>query len=781
MTIVTKPIQDPQSAITEPSMDQSSVLKGDRRKELQAALTGHFFKTIDSARNAPETISKAWRSGQIASVLRDWTNAEAGRLALFVPVFLAAGIGLYFASPSEPGWYVLGIAIPIIGLLTVLHAHLGARTILLSLLIVIAGFGLAKGRTALVSAPVLTSDLNFVDLQGTVLSVEARNTGYRIILKPHRIEGVTPREMPAKIRLTWRGKTFTPRPGDAIAVPASLSPPPETIMPGGYDFARQLYFQRIGGVGFLVGTPTILAQGELGEGLGATSASIQKAIRLQIERLRSALFLRIRRAAPSDGGAIVAAIVTGKREAITPEAQNALRDSGLAHLLAISGLHMGLATGLIFFTVRFLLSRNTGLALSRPIKKWSALAALASGFLYLIISGSGWSARRAFIMSSIVFIAILVDRRALSLRSVAIAALIILILTPEALLHPGFQMSFAAVTALIAAYEWHSHRQRTKSAPRLGRQGVMSRLKIYLIGIAATDTIAAGATAPFALYHFNRVALYSLPANLAAMPVMGLWVMPVIILALMTMPIGIDGFFWRLAADGMAFIVGVGSTVSARPGAVSVIASLPLSWLIVLVLGAVTVCLLRAPWRLAGLAALPITMAIAMVHQSPDIVIEPGGQNVGVVVTHEGQRDLAVYDSRRSRFAARVWRENLGINDAREDAGNRQKESRKPSPLRMNDVGLCDVGGCVLMVRGQKVSISERAETLDQDCQNADLVIALYPINRRIIGACESAVLDRRGAWERGARALWIENSGDIRMRSVHGVVDRPWRRTKNP
>ena len=266
-----------------------------------------------------------------------------------------------------------------------------------------------------------------MDLQGTVLSVEARNTGYRIILKPHRIEGVTPREVPAKIRLTWRGKTFTPRPGDAIAVPASLSPPPETIMPGGYDFARQLYFQRIGGVGFLVGTPTILAQGELGEGLGATSASIQKAIRLQIERLRSALFLRIRRAAPSDGGAIVAAIVTGKREAITPEAQNALRDSGLAHLLAISGLHMGLATGLIFFTVRFLLSRNTGLVLSRPIKKWSALAALASGFLYLIISGSGWSARRAFIMSSIVFIAILVDRRALSLRSVAIAALIILI------------------------------------------------------------------------------------------------------------------------------------------------------------------------------------------------------------------------------------------------------------------------------------------------------------------------------------------------------------------
>ncbi len=326
----------------------------------------------------------------------------------------------------------------------------------------------------------------------------------------------------------------------------------------------------------------------------------------------------------SAGGAIVAAFVTGKRDAISKEADKALTDSGLAHLLAISGLHIGLATGLIFFAVRGVLALWEPVALKYPIKKWAAACALGAGFFYLLLSGGGWSARRAFIMAAVIFIAIIADRRALSPRNVAIAACLILLVTPEALLHPGFQMSFAAVTALIAAYEWAAGRadpDRSFSWP--------AKLKRYAIGIGVIDTIAAVATAPFALFHFNRVAIYSLPANMAAMPFMAFWIMPAAVLALFLTPLGLDAWAWRLSAAGVDTVLTVSTWVSSKPGAVSLTSQWPLAALLILTFGGFWLCLLSARWRYAGLTAIPITAIIVASTSSPDIFVARSGRMQG--------------------------------------------------------------------------------------------------------------------------------------------------------
>ena len=481
-----------------------------------------------------------------------------------------------------------------------------------------------------------------------------------------------------------------------------------------------------------------------------------------IERMRSRLFARIIAAAPGEGGAIVAAIVTGKREAISERAENALRDAGLAHLLAISGLHMGLATGLIFFAVRLALALIEPLALRYPIKKWAAGAALLSGLFYLILSGGGWSARRAFIMAAIIFAAIIVDRRAFSLHNVAIAAVIILMMSPEALFHPGFQMSFAAVTALIAGFEWSSRR-----ADPFRSFSWAARFKRYAIGLAATDILAAVATAPFALYHFNRVALYSLPANVIAMPLMGFWIVPMAVAALILAPFGLDAWAWRAAAAGMDTVVAIAAEVSSWRGAVSITAQWPLAALLSLTFGGLWLCLSRAPWRLAGLIGIPAAWLIVGLSVSPTLFVASSGLNAGLVLSSAAGSGMAVYNGRRDRFSVAVWKEVIGQDPERKDTST------------MRDAIACDPVGCATVLsdaEGKIVSFVSERRALDEDCARADLVIAFFPVRSSDWAACTAILIDRYSIWNQGAHAVWIEQGKPIRIRTVsQSRGDRPW------
>lgn len=687
--------------------------------------------------------------GRLQERARRWAAGEGGRLALWAPVALGAGAALYFVLKSEPPFW-LGVSVLIAAAAARAFSSASRRRWAGAAFLIAAGFVAADIRTAGVAAPSLERELSPRDITGRLVSVEESAEARRLIIEVASIAEF-PGPPPGRVRVTWRGDQFAARPGDTIAIRAGLSPPPPPAAPGAFDFARQLFFERIGAVGFAVTAPQKIA---------VSKENVRDRLAAAIETARLSLARRILEKAPGEGGTIVAAVVTGKRSAVSERSEAALRDSGLAHLLAISGLHMGLATGLIFFAVRFCLALAPPLALRFPIKKWAAAASLAAGFAYLILSGGGWSARRAFIMTSIIFIAILVDRRGLSLRNVAVAATIILVMTPEAVLHPGFQMSFAAVTALIAAYEWAAARpdpDRSFSA--------LARLKRYLIGLAVTDIVASSATAPYSLFHFHRVAIYSLAGNIAAGPLMGLWVMPMAIMALFLAPFGADGWAWRASAAGVEAILHIGGAVASQPGAVATIARMPAAALAALSLGGLWLCLQRQPWRLGGLAAVPLAMILMAAQRPPDIFVLAGGDNAGIVVEDgDGAPALALFNPRKDRFAAGVWKETAGLD----------KERTPTRPLA--DVAACDPAGCVTRLKGAVVAISDDPLGLADDCARADLVIALYPVRRAAAKRCKTRLIERFAAWDYGAHAVWIGESGEVRVRNAAEMRGkRPW------
>ncbi|MEO0832875.1 MAG: ComEC/Rec2 family competence protein [Pseudomonadota bacterium] len=739
------------------------------------ALAGKTTRTLaESGMAVRREPAKDWPT------LRRWWAMDEPRLVLFTPVWLGIGIGLYFLLPGEPS---LGLALWALGAVGVVSLWLRWRRVhpwlirvALGLCLLIAGFTCASIRTHQVGAPVLMQELAFADITGRLVQLESRESGWRLTVEPTSIEGLQSNQLPARIRVTWRGQMSPILPGTVLSLRGSLSPPPSPVLPGGFDFGRYLYFQKIGGVGFLVRQPRAIETGQAGE---------RQPLSAQIEILRMRFFRHIRAQAPGTGGDVIAAIVTGKREAIAADAQQALRDSGLAHLLAISGLHMGLATGLVFFGLRFGLACVPRLALRWPTKKIASVGALFSGLSYLVISGGAVSARRAFIMTFIIFLAVLLDRKALSLRNVMIAAMVILATTPEALLHPGFQMSFAAVTALVAVYEGYSAHRRQRdgtdrvqdkpaphsataaAAPKLpsdGKKSPLGRLWAYALGVGVTDTIAATATMPFALFHFQRTALYSLPANLVSMPIMGLWIMPAILIAIALMPLGLDGFFWRLAAQGIRIIIFVGQSVSHWPGAVSMIPAQPGWWLVATAIGGCVLLLLRAPWRFAGLMAIPIMAGLALVTRPPDIVIADDGLN-SAVITGDPARTVAVFDRRRSRFAVSNWLEQVGLDPDRQQA------------VRMARLAACDNYGCVATVRTNlRLAVTRTPLSLADDCAQADLVVAHFPVNRRLRANCDARLIDRRDSWNAGAHAIWIGHDGDLDIRTTNrSRAGRPW------
>jgi competence protein ComEC len=223
-----------------------------------------------------------------------------------------------------------------------------------------------------------------------------------------------------------------------------LMPPPQPARPGGYDFARDAYFARIGAVGSVLGTLQTLPPVEMDWRLRVMTA---------VDRLRLSLTDRIAHAIGGQSGAVAAALFTGKRGYISDQTNDVLRAAGIYHVVSISGLHMVLAAGMVFFLVRGFLVLLPGVPHRYPIKQWSAACAMIGATAYDIFAGSEVATERSLIMTLILFGAILVGRRALSMRNLVLSALVILMMEPESVLGPSFQMSFAAVAALIAAFE----------------------------------------------------------------------------------------------------------------------------------------------------------------------------------------------------------------------------------------------------------------------------------------------------------------------------------------
>lgn len=702
---------------------------------------------------------RTWAAASLARRLPAWLLGELDRdrerWILWLPVAFGAGIAAYFALPWEPPLWPAAVAALLVALgLVRARRHDLAWVLALGALALLAGFAMAQVRTALVAAPVLERGLGPVTVTGRVLEVEPQGAGRRIVLQPTAIQRLAPEALPQRVRLRLTARDpAVPKPGQAITLRAVLRPPPEPAAPGAFDFARRAYFQQLGAVGYAV------AHAELEAAAPESSESLLASWHLWWAGLRAAVAARVLAELPGDGGAVAAALMTGDRGAISRSTMDAIRASGLAHLLAISGLHMGLVAGLVFFGLRAGLALVPGLALRYPIKKWAAASAILAAFAYLFLVGATIPTQRAFLMIGIVFVAVLLDRTAISLRLVAWAALVVLALAPESLLGAGFQMSFAAVTALVAGYE----AMAARGSLRRPDDGAARRLLIYLAGVVLTSVIAIAATAPFAAYHFNRLALYGLASNLVAVPVTGFWIMPWALIAYLLMPLGLEGPALQAMSWGVSAVLWMAQTVAGWPGAVLLTGIVSTLGFGLIVAGGLWLCLWRRPWRLGGLAAIGLGLLLAGREPPPDILVSRDGKLMAVRDA-EGQ-GLWLNTTRSAGFTRDIWLRRDGSAAA------------QPWPAAGTALAgrlSCDPLGCLLRRDGELVALVRDARALAEDCRVASLLISVEPL-RRLPCPAPALVIDRFDLWRHGAHAVWLGPSGP-RVESVaERRGQRPW------
>jgi competence protein ComEC len=664
-------------------------------------------------------------------------EAERDRWPLWLPVALGIGSAAYFALPSEPpilfGWIALGLAWGAITLGLMGRTRWRFAFVWALLAALLLGFVLAKLREVRVHTPVLARG-GVVHLTGRLVSREPREQGERIVLEEVRSGGLS--SVPRRVRIAMRADADF-QPGDWLSLTARLDTPPGPSEPGANDLGRSLYFQSIGAVGFAYGGAHAVPP--------AHPPGIAQRISDAVESLRLSMTQRIQMTLPGSTGGIASALITGERGIISDEDEEALRDAGLAHVLAIAGLHMALMGGGIFWLLRAVLAAIPVVALNYPIKKWAAAGALAASAFYLTISGAAPPAVRAFVMVAMVMVAILLDRPALSMRSLALAAAILLMLRPEAIIEPGFQMSFAAVAGLIAVAEWEMRREQIK--PR----GTVWR---YVHGIAMTSLVGSLATLPYAMFHFGRATHYAVLGNLIAMPVMGFWVMPAAALSVALMPLGLEKYALWLLGQGIEVMVGSGRWVSGLPGAVTLSPAMPLSVLILVSLGGLWLALWRQNWRWLGLAPIALGALLAWRVALPDMLVASDG--VTIAIRGDDGR-LHFLRKPLDKYAARDW--------LRRDGDGRDIAEVVGVPGTM-----CDGLGCVV-TRKLVIAASLRPEALDEDCRRAKLVVSAAAA----IGCKGPAlVIDQRAAEDgQGWRVTLSPAPSAVSVRQLRGI--RPW------
>jgi len=712
-----------------------------------------------SSASAPGWEARPFEARALPAVLLGWWRnnliAERARWSLWLPVFMGAGIGVYFWLTFEPPLWFGPIAL-VLAVATCLAAlYRGQMLAPAATFAAIAlGFSLAQFQAWWADAPKLTHELGPVIVEGRLMSVDPLPEGTRIVLAPSRIARLTPQATPLRVRIRLRHEDIsTLLPGDWLSVRAILLPPPGPAMPGAYDFERRAYFDQLGAVGFALGQTETIA-GPDGSGPNRWQSLIQAT--------RTVMTARIRAALPGPTGAIASALITGETHAIPPADAGAFRDAGLAHILVIAGLHMGMVAGIMFFAARALFALIPVLALRYSTKKWAALAALAVTFLYMLLSSATVSSRRAFVMIALMLCGVLLDRVSVSVRTLAYAAVCVMLLSPESATGPSFQMSFAAVAGLVACYEalrprlseWHAH------------AGFARRAGLYLFGIALTTVVTTLATMPFTIYHFNRFPLYSIAANILAVPITGFWIMPWAILACLAMPFGFEAFALTPMGWGIAAVATIAHGVTELPGAVLRVPSMPPAGLVLLAVGGAWLCIWLRPWRLLGLGAMAAGYASLLFVAPPDIVIS-GNDKLFAVRAADGS-----YLPSRTRGALSA--EEVWTRRAAAELGAKWPVQGQSADGRLS----CDTSACVYRKDGRAVVFAHNREAVRQKCRDADLMVS--PVAAHY--TCrETALIDSVDTWKKGSHAVWLEPDR-IRIETVSdGRGARLWARSPIP
>ncbi len=706
----------------------------------------------------PPGAAKPTPAARLRRWLADELEAQALRWRLWAPVAFGGGGAIYFGLRSEPLlWPLMLLAVAAFGVWFAAKRRGWTRRAtwpLLMLACLAGGLTAAKIRTELVTAPIAPALSEPTVIEGWVVDVDSSGQrGARIVLAPVWIEGLAPEATPVRLRATVRGAP--PRPGEAVRLFAILNPPPAPASPGAYDFGRNAFFQGMGGVAFALAET---------RRIDPPPAPWRLRTVMAVNAARYALAERIVARLGERTGGIAAAMTTSHEAWISQDDMDVMRDSGLAHILSVSGLHMAIVGGFVFFAVRLGVAAWPWAALRVSGKKVAATAGLAALGIYLVVSGAPPPAERAAITASIAFLAILLDRQAVTMHGLAVAAFVVLAIQPEAIVTPGFQMSFAATAALVALVEAWPKRTREISAP--WPIVAVQRLGGWLTAAVAASVVAGLATGPFAMQHFNRTAMYGLLANLGTAPIADFILMPALALGAALEPLGLGGPFLSVAGWGVDLMLAIGQWTAKLPGAVRTVASAPDSVLPIAFLGVLFVCLWQGRLRWV---ALPFAAAVLVWPRAPtpDLWIGEGGTNAAF---HD-QGDAVVVRSGVREFAVDLWsrRRGLALTSRQVDGWACDRFSCRPS---------AQAPGSVAVWWGRR---SPDPDQLDALCRSAQ-VVSVRAVVAHLPASCrERLVLDGLDFARGGAVELWRTGlTAPNRWRAVWTADvrgDRPWTR----
>ncbi len=682
------------------------------------------------------------------TALEDALMAQRPHRMLWLPVLYGLGIGLYFLAPVEPPVWMLATIAGAVLVLAGTFSRGGPRLrfAVTLLLVPLLGFASGASRTIMVAAPVLEHDMSVV-VEGRLIGLSrSASERTRVLLDQVIIHGVEPEATPARVRISI--DESTPRealvPGNRLLGQARLSPPGGPGQPGGFDFRRHAWFERLGAVGY-TNTPMLEMEGADSRGFHQLTF-----------RIRMALSAHIQGIIGGQSGAFAAAILTGDRSGLSVEVEEALRLSTLYHIISIGGLHMSLIAAATYGFVRYGLCLVPPLALRLPLKKIAAIVALCVTAAYLAISGFDVAAQRAFLMSGVVLSAVLVDRPALTMNSLALSALVVLAVAPESLTHAGFQMSFAGTIALVRIFEDLRHRnwwQATQTERKW-------RFVKPVLAAFMTSLVAGLATAPYSVFHFNVLGQYGLLANMLAMPAMGVVVMPAAPVALFLAPLGLDWLALVVMGWGIDYVIAVGRFVAGLEGAALGVPAGPPASLGLLSLGALFTALWVGRGRWAGLLPAALGIALWAMHPRPDVLISEDGRLFG----YRTESGRALSNPTGSAYAASGWLEDDGDTATQEEAYGRGefRRSRGRTEAMVPGIG-----------RVVHVGLTDPASG-PRECADAAILVA--PRWREAPeGPCTFIGRDRLR--EEGALGIWLGPDGPVFRGALSESRGRAWSR----
>ncbi len=682
-------------------------------------------------------------------------EVEERRFFLWLPVAAMGGVALNLSADSEPAlWASVALTLAFSALAWACRARPVGFGLTLALAALSGGFLAMSLRTERVAAPVLDR-IRIVSLAGYVEEVDLRPVGARMVIAVRSADGMPAANVPRRVRVTTR-KTPDVAAGDYVALKARLLPPSHASLPGGYDFARDAFFAGVGAVGSTLGTIKVLPP--------PADASLRQRFAAAIDHARNRLAVRVDRVIGGDEGAVAAAMVTGKRDFLSNDAKDLIREAGIFHIITISGVQMTLVAGILFVVARRLLALSPTLALNYPIKKWAAVVAMAGSFLYDIATGSRVGTERALVMTLIVLGAVLLDRRALTMRNLAFAVIAVIVIEPEAILGVSFQLSFAAVAALVAVMEARLAGMDPDPDPYLPQRGrppphtLMEDIFRRPVALLVATACATGATASFMAYHFHDLSPYVLIGNPLTLTIIEFFAVPGALLGAALYPLGLDAPVWLYVGVGIKFILWAAKFIAAAPGSTVHLKAFAPSALPFLALAVMSATIWRT-WAFRA-SAIPFALVgLIGAANGPryDVIVAPSGDQAAV---RDADGKLMIVGKRFNAFAAEQWLAADG-------------DGRDPAQARDPDAP-CDRLGCVAALpEGESLSLVLDRLAFEEDCERAEIVVSALTAP----GDCGAKfVLDEKALAKLGAVGLtWSDDKGFALAADRTTLQNRPW------